>query len=155
MKKLQHNNHSERAENDAGHKHEACKARDPDLIHHRPHLVKHCSDLLKHRATVQDVLEAPHRSTMHVKIFRTLRTGARFSYKFSRCSARERDFVQNFQDAPHGSTIFIFIKIFKTLRTGARFFSKFSRRSARERDFSQDFHDAPHGSAALIKRERS
>ena len=34
-------------------------------IHHRPHLVKHSSDLLKRRANVQDVLKAPHRSTMH------------------------------------------------------------------------------------------
>ena len=33
-------------------------------IHHRPHLVKHSSDLLKHRANVQDVLKAPRRSTM-------------------------------------------------------------------------------------------
>ena len=33
-------------------------------IHHRPHLVKQRSDLLKHRANVQDVLKAPHRSTM-------------------------------------------------------------------------------------------
>ena len=32
--------------------------------HHRPHLVKHRSDPLKHRANVQDVLKAPHRSTM-------------------------------------------------------------------------------------------
>ena len=38
VKKLQHTSHFERVENEAGHKHEACKARDPDLIHHRPHL---------------------------------------------------------------------------------------------------------------------
>ena len=42
-------------------------------------LVKHRSDLLKHRANVQDVLKAPRRSTMHLNIFRTLRAGARFS----------------------------------------------------------------------------
>ena len=78
MKKLQHASHSERAENDAGHKHEPCKAHDPDLIHHRPRLIKHRSDLLKRRANAQDVLKAPRRSTMHVKNFRTLRAGARF-----------------------------------------------------------------------------
>ena len=91
--------------------------------------------------------DSPHRSTMLFKIFRTLRTGARLSQikiktlrtgarscsKFSGRSARERDFHRNFEDAPHGSAIFL--KIFRTLRTGARFFSKFSRRSARERDF--------------------
>ena len=112
---------------------------DPDLIHHRPHLVKHRSDLLKHRANVQDVLKAPHGSTMHVKFFRTLRTGVRFSKTNSRRSARERDFVQNFQgsarerdchqnfqDAPHRSAIFF-----------------------------QNFQDAPHGSAILVERERS
>ena len=101
--------------------------------------------------------------TYVMKIFRTLRTGARFSSTFSRRSARERDFRQNFQDAPfssksiqdapHGSAIFL--KIFRKLRTGARFSSEFSRRSARERDFSQNFQDGPHGCAILIKRERS
>ena len=42
---------------------------------------------------------------------------------------------ENFQDAPHGSAIFI--RIFKMLRKGARFSSKFSGRSARERGFDQ------------------
>ena len=71
------------------------------------------------------------------------------STKFSRRSARERDFrksrsrlsaqkldvVQNFQDAPHGSAIFI--EILRPLRTPHRsaISLKFSRRSARERDF--------------------
>ena len=47
-------------------------------IHHRPHLERR-SDLLKHRANVQDVLKAPRWSAMRMKIFRALRTGARFS----------------------------------------------------------------------------
>ena len=79
----------------------------------------------------------------------------------SESSAQERDAHENFQNAPHGSEIFInmfqdashgtaifskfsgrsarerdFLKILKTLRTGARFFLKFSGRPARERDFS-------------------
>ena len=91
--------------------------------------------------------------TYEMKIFRTFRAGARFSSKFSRRWARERNFIQNFQDAPHGSAIFI--EILKMLRTRARFFSNFSGRSARERDFSQRFQDAPHGSTILIIRERS
>ena len=73
--------------------------------------------------------------TYVMKICRTLRTGARFSSKFAGRSARERDFRQNLQDAPHGSAIFI--QICRTLRTGARFSSKFSVRSAPERDFGQ------------------
>ena len=83
------------------------------------------------------------------KIIRTLSTGARFFSKLSRRSARERDFSQNYQDAQHGSAIFL--NIFQMLSTGARFFSKFSRRSARERDFSQNYQDAPHGSAIVLK----
>ena len=35
---------------------------------------------------------ASHGSAIFFKIFRMLRTGARFSSKFSGCSARERDF---------------------------------------------------------------
>ena len=33
-------------------------------IHHRPHLVKHRSGFLQHRANVQDILKASQRSTM-------------------------------------------------------------------------------------------
>ena len=68
----------------------------------------------------------------------TLRAGARCCSKFSGRSARERHFHRKFEDAPHGSAIFL--KILKTLSTGAR--------------FSQNFQDAPHGSAILIIRER-
>ena len=93
---------------------------------------------------------------MFFSIFRMLRTGARFSSKFSGCSAREHDFernndeilrmlrteldfLQNFQDAPHGSTMFhqnfedaphgstIFFIICRMPRTGARFFFKILR----------------------------
>ena len=35
-----------------------------------------------------------------------LRTGEQFSSGFSGCSARERDFLQEFEDAPHGSATF-------------------------------------------------
>ena len=49
--------------------------------------------------------DAPHGSTISFKISRMLRTGARFCSKFSGCSARERDFFQNFQDALHGDVI--------------------------------------------------
>ena len=49
-----------------------------------------------------------------VRIFKMLRTGTRFSSKFSGCSTRERDFLYS-----HGSAIFF--KIFRMLRTGARF----------------------------------
>ena len=65
--------------------------------------------------------------------FRMLRTGVTFSSKFSGCSTRERDFLPNLQDAPHGSGNLF--QIFRMLRTGARFSSTFSRCSARERDF--------------------
>ena len=58
-------------------------------------------------------------------------TGARFSSKFSGCSARKRDFFQ----------------IFGVLRAEARFASKFSGCFARKRDFLQIFLDAPHGTA--------
>ena len=116
---------------------------------------------------LQNFQDAPHGSVMCVKIFRTLRTGARFFKKFSRPSARERDFSQNisghssrerdfsqnFHEAPHGNAIFL--KIFMKLHTGTRFSTKFSRRSAWERDFSQSFQNALHGSAILVKRERS
>ena len=54
--------------------------------------------------------------TIFFKILRMLRTGARFDSKFSAYSrfsskftgrtARERDFLQQFDDAPHGSAIF-------------------------------------------------
>ena len=64
--------------------------------------------------------DAPHESAITVKIFRTpcarerdfepkndeisrmLRTGPRFPPDFSESSAREREFLQNFQDGPHG-----------------------------------------------------
>ena len=55
---------------------------------------------------------------------------------------------QNFQDAPHGSAIFVKIK---TLRTGAQCCSKFSGCSARERDFNRNFEDAPLESAIVLK----
>ena len=58
------------------------------------------------------------------------------------------DFLQNFQDAPHGRAILF--KIFSMLRVGARFSSKFTGRTARERDFLQKFEDAPHGSAIFF-----
>ena len=45
-----------------------------------------------------------HGCAICFKIFRMLRTRARFSYKFSGCSARERNFLQEIQDAPHGRT---------------------------------------------------
>ena len=57
------------------------------------------------------------------EILRMLRTGARFSSKFSGCSARERDF---------------FVKIFRTHRAGAPFSSKFRGCSARKCDFLQN-----------------
>ena len=77
------------------------------------------------------IFRMPHFSAIFFQIFRMLRTGARFCPEFSRCSARERDVLQNLQDAPHRSAIF------KILRTGARFVSKFSGCSARERDFER------------------
>ena len=80
-------------------------------------------------------------------MFRVSRAGSRFSSKFRGCSAWERNFVQNFQGAPHGSTFFFFFFFFRMLRTGARFSSKFSACSARERDFRQNFPAASHGSA--------
>ena len=64
-----------------------------------------------------------------------LRAGAQFSSIFSGCFAQERDFLQNFEDAPHGSAIFI--KIFRMLCTGARF-------------FFQNVEDAPHRSAIFF-----
>ena len=56
------------------------------------------------------------------KISRMLRTGALFYSKFRGCSARERDVVQNFEDALHGSAILF----------------EFSGCSARERNFLQN-----------------
>ena len=47
----------------------------------------------------------------------------------------ERDFLQNFRDALHGSAIFV--KIIRILRTGAPFLSKFSGCSAWQRDFER------------------
>ena len=103
------------------------------------------------------------RTGKNDEIFRMLRTGARFSLKFSGCSARDGDFLQNFQDAPHGKAVFF--KISRTLRTGARFSSKFSGCSAQERDFQnfrtlrkerdflQTFQDARHGSAIFLKQD--
>ena len=98
----------------------ACSARERDF-------------LMKKRRNFED---APHGSAISFKLFRMLRTGARFPSKFSGCSPRRRDFLQNFEDAPHGSAISF--EIFRMLRTGARFSSKFSGRSARERDFLQN-----------------
>ena len=86
---------------------------------------------LKNRPNFED---APHGSTIFIKILRTLRTGARFSSTFSGRSARERDFERKNDE------------IFRMLRAGARFSSNF----ARERDFEptidKNFEDAPHGS---------
>ena len=45
------------------------------------------------------------RTQLFINIFETLRTGARFSSKFSIRSAQERDFDQNIQDAPHENAI--------------------------------------------------
>ena len=82
-------------------------------------------------------LDAPHKNAIFIKIFRTLRTGARFfdeeTTKFRGCSAQEHDFIQNFQDAPHGSAISS---------------SDFSGCSAQEHDFLQNFLDAPQGSCS-------
>ena len=94
----------------------------------------------------QNFQDAPHRNAIIVKIVRMLRTGGR--------SARERDFHLHFQDAPHGSAMFvhgsaIFLKIFETLRTGVRFFSKFSAW------VSQNFQDAPHGSFKIFRTLRA
>ena len=83
------------------------------------------------------------------EILRVLRTGAQFSPIYSTCSALERDFPQDLQDAPQGSAICY--KIFRMLRTGAQFFSKFSRCSARKRDLLHNFQDAPHRSAIFFK----
>ena len=112
---------------------------------------------------------------------KTLGTGVRCCSKFSGRSTRERDSHRDFEDAPHGSTIFfkifrtlrtgaqfflnfedaphgsaIFFKIFRTLRTAARFFLEFSRCSARERDFDQtrtiNFKDVSSESAILKDR---
>ena len=55
--------------------------------------------------------------------------------KFPRCSARERDLISNFQDAPHGSAI-----LFKICRCFTR-----------ERDFLQNFQDASHVSPIFLK----
>ena len=94
-----------------------------------------------------------------------LRAEARFSTRFSGCSARERDFHQffrmlcvgarflmkklrNFEGALHGSFHqkfqdprgnAIFVKIFRTLCAGARFSSKNSGCSARGGRFSSKF----------------
>ena len=60
-------------------------------------------------------------------------------------------FIQHFQDAPHGSIILNENrrKLLRMLRTGARLSSTFSAFFARERDFIQNVEDAPHGSAML------
>ena len=98
--------------------------------------------------------------------------------KFRGSSARERDFLPNFQDAPRESAILKqrtmksrgcsarernFVQ--RMLRAGARVYSKFSGCSARERDFSSkfpgcsarerdfpnSFQDAPRGSAIFFQ----
>ena len=71
--------------------------------------------------------------------------GARFYQEFSGPSVQESAFIQNLQDAPHGSAIFFF-KIFRTFgRT-----MKFRGCSAREGDVLQNFQDAPHGGAIFV-----
>ena len=55
-------------------------------------------------------------------------------------------FVQDFQNAPHGSAIFF--NIFRMLRTGAQFVD------ARKRDIILNFRDAPHRSAIFFKNFR-
>ena len=74
------------------------------------------------------------------KKFRMLRTGTLFASRFPG--------HPNFEDAPHGSAIFL--QNFGMLRTGAPFYSKFSGCSARERYFERrsprNLEDAPHGS---------
>ena len=59
-----------------------------------------------------------------------------------RCSARERNCSQNFEDAPQGSAILNEKEIMRIVRAGARFSSKFSGCSAWECDFCQNFQDA-------------
>ena len=76
--------------------------------------------VMKNRPDFED---SPHGSAFFLRIFRMLRTVARFSSEFSGCSPRERVFLQDFEDAPHGSAIFF--KILRMLRTGARFSSGF------------------------------
>ena len=56
-------------------------------------------------------------------------------------------FSSNFQDAPHGSAIFL--EILRMLRTRARFSSKLAGCSAWEQDFDQKSKDAPDRSAIL------
>ena len=88
------------------------------------------------------LLQAPCllRSNFRIDRFvRMLRTG--FSMKKRRNfddAARERNFIQNVQDAPRMSAIFF--QIFRMLRTGAR--------------FSLKFQDAPHGSALFFRMFR-
>ena len=70
--------------------------------------------------------------------------------QFSGCSARQHDFLQNFEDAPHGSAIFF--EILRMLRTGVRFSSKSSGCSAWEHDFLQmsNEEDEPQRSSPVI-----
>ena len=78
-----------------------------------------------------------------------LRTGGQFYERFSGCSAREGNFIKDFQDAPHGNAILKeeMDRIFRTLRTGVQFSSRIAGCSARERDFLEEFQHVPHASA--------
>ena len=42
--------------------------------------------------------DVPHGNAILLKIFRMLRTGAQFVTKFSGCSARVRDFLENLDE---------------------------------------------------------
>ena len=61
---------------------------------------RHGSEIL-----LKIIQDAPHRSDMFFQIFRMLCPGATCSSKSSGCSARERNFLPNYSDAPHGRVI--------------------------------------------------
>ena len=151
MKKLQHNSHSERAENDAG-----CTHMRMHSIHvyvscmHVCMCIYACAYECIHASSFFQ--DAPHGSAVFVNKNRTLRTEARCCSNFSGRSARERDFHK------YVSRRFTrerdFFKIFRTLRTGARFFSKFWRRSAQEREFFKIFRTPRTGAQFFSKCSR-
>ena len=128
--------------NEESMKFRGCSARERDFrqnFQDAPHrnailserTMKFCGCSARERDFLQNFQDAPHRSAFFFKIYRMLRTGARFSSKSTGCSA-----LQKKQDAPHGSAIFL---------------NKFSMLPARERDFLQNFKDTSHGSAIFFK----
>ena len=122
-----------------------CSARERDFIQNLHDAVCGSAILIQH------LQHAPHGSAIFLKIFRMLRTGARFYSTFSGCSARERDFERRSRESyteaiPERSAL-----LSQEATSSEVHRDSFSIATSSTSSFinDQNFPNAPHGSAIL------